>query len=379
MSITYGTPASFDVAVIGGGLVGACIAWGLARTGQRVSVLDEGDIAVRASRGNFALVWVQGKGQGMAAYSRWTLAGARLWPTLAQTLKDETGVDVCLEQPGGFHVCLSDDEFDRRSAFVKRFESQTGVADYRTQMLDHSALERMLPQIGPEVRGASFCEHDGHVNSLKLFRALHTGLLRNGAHYRPNHTVDRIEQIPGGFRIVSGGTLIEAARVVLAAGNANHLLAPMVGLHAPMKPERGQIVVTERIRPFLRHPLSTIRQTDEGSVMIGDSREEGTDPASMNMPINTTMASRAIRTFPLLAPLNVVRTWRAIRVMPADGFPIYEQSESHPGAFVTTCHSGVTLAAAHALKLAPMIAAGTLDPTETEAFSARRFNVQTIQ
>ena len=58
----------------------------------------------------------------------------------------------------------------------------------------------------------------------------------------------------------------------------------MVGLAAPMKPERGQIIVTERIQPFLRHPVVTMRQTDEGTVMIGDSREELTDPAGMTWP-----------------------------------------------------------------------------------------------
>ena len=47
-----------EIAVVGGGLVGAAIAWGLARLGKHVTVLDEGDNAFRASRGNFALVWV---------------------------------------------------------------------------------------------------------------------------------------------------------------------------------------------------------------------------------------------------------------------------------------------------------------------------------
>ncbi|MGH7052139.1 MAG: FAD-dependent oxidoreductase, partial [Acetobacteraceae bacterium] len=55
----------YEFVVIGGGLVGAAIGWGLARLGQRVAVLDEGDVAWRASRGNFALVWVQSKGLGM--------------------------------------------------------------------------------------------------------------------------------------------------------------------------------------------------------------------------------------------------------------------------------------------------------------------------
>ena len=51
--------------VIGGGLLGMAVAYGLARLGQDVCVLDEGDTALRASRGNFGLLWVQSKGYGM--------------------------------------------------------------------------------------------------------------------------------------------------------------------------------------------------------------------------------------------------------------------------------------------------------------------------
>ncbi|MFP3336389.1 FAD-dependent oxidoreductase, partial [Pseudomonas sp. SIMBA_064] len=72
------------------------------------------------------------------------------------------------------------------------------------------------------------------------------------------------------------------------------------------------------------------------------------------------LADRALRTLPALREVRVVRSWAALRGMSQDGFPIYQQSETCPGAFVATCHSGVTLAAAHALKLAPMIAAGKL-------------------
>ena len=66
-------PTDYDVAVVGGGLLGSAIAWGLGRIGKRVAVLDEGDIAKRASRANFALVWVQSKGLGMPAYTSWTV------------------------------------------------------------------------------------------------------------------------------------------------------------------------------------------------------------------------------------------------------------------------------------------------------------------
>ena len=64
--------------------------------------------------------------------------------------------------------------------------------------------------------------------------------------------------------------------------------------------------------------------------------------------------------------------WAALRVMSPDGFPIYEQSDRFPGAFAATCHSGVTLAGAHALALAPAILAGEL-PETLAAFSSDRF------
>src|SRR5712692_7144946 len=91
----------FDFAVVGGGLVGMAIAWGLARLGRSVTVLDEGDQGLRASRGNFALVWVQSKGNGMSEYALWTMQSSQRWPELAQALENETGIDVCFRNPGG--------------------------------------------------------------------------------------------------------------------------------------------------------------------------------------------------------------------------------------------------------------------------------------
>ncbi len=373
------TKSEYDCAVVGGGLLGASIAWGLAKLGQRVVILDEGDTAIRASRGNFALVWVQSKGLGMPEYAAWTVKSSDAWAGFAGQLRDQTGLDVCFERPGGFHLALSEVELEARSLQMKRLHNQPSVVDTRTVMLERSEIAKMLPHIGPDVVGGSYCPIDGHVNSLRLFRALHTGLAQFGATYLPNHPVTDIRQEQRVFRLITAKAEVRASKVILAAGNANMQLASLVGLHAPMLPERGQIIVTERVQPFLNYPVVTVRQTDEGTVMIGDSREETTDPTGITTPegittpINAMMANRAARMFPILGTLNVVRSWAAIRVMTQDGFPIYDQSTSHPGAFVTCCHSGVTLAANHALTIAPMIAAGALDEAALAAFSARRF------
>ncbi|MFN5722162.1 MAG: FAD-dependent oxidoreductase, partial [Bradyrhizobium sp.] len=77
----------YDVAIVGGGLLGSAIAWGLGRLGKSVAVLDEGDIAKRASRANFALVWVQSKGLGMPAYTVWTVRASEAWGRLASELR----------------------------------------------------------------------------------------------------------------------------------------------------------------------------------------------------------------------------------------------------------------------------------------------------
>ena len=61
----------YDAIAIGGGLVGSAIAYGLAREGLRVALVDEGDVGYRASRGNFGLVWIQNKGDGAPHYPRW--------------------------------------------------------------------------------------------------------------------------------------------------------------------------------------------------------------------------------------------------------------------------------------------------------------------
>jgi hydrogen cyanide synthase HcnC len=108
--------------------------------------------------------------------------------------------------------------------------------------------------------------------------------------------------------------------------------------------------------------------------MLGDSQEDHGFDTRVTTPVISVMADRAVRTFPLIGSLNVVRTWSALRVMSPDGFPIYDQSERCPGAFVVTCHSGVTLAGAHVLTLADQIQAGALS-SEMSPFCARRFDV----
>jgi hydrogen cyanide synthase HcnC len=228
MSPAVPSAGGFDIAVIGGGLVGAAIAWGLARTGAATALIDEGDVAFRAARGNFGLVWVQSKGAGNPPYAHWTRRSSELWATLATTLQQQTGVDVGLRQPGGFMFCLSDEELENRAALLHRMHNESG--DIGTRMLDRNEVHAM----GDRVVGASFCPSDGHASPLYLLRALHEDAQSNGVAYHPGSKVDAIDAAMHDFTIHSGTERFTAPRVVIAATLGSRDLAPMVGLSMPV-------------------------------------------------------------------------------------------------------------------------------------------------
>lgn len=359
-----------EIAVMGGGLVGMAVAYGLLRRGHAVTVFDEGDRTYRASRGNFGLVWVQGKGLRMPDYARWTRLSAARWPALRDALTEDGGVGLELDQPGGFDFLLSEEEAEARVEALTGLRAALG-GDYPFEYLGHNALKTMVPEIGPRVVGATYCPEDGHVNPLYLLRALHTAFARRGGRLANGAAVTAIRFADPGFTLTQKQDW-RAERVVLCAGLGNARLAPMVGLAAPVAPNRGQILVTERLRPFLRYPSGLIRQVGEGAVQIGHSKEDVGFDDGTDAGVAAGIARRAVRIFPLLDSVRIVRGWGALRVMSPDGHPIYQRSETCPGAALVTCHSGVTLAAAHALVLADWIVAGD-GPDYMETFRAERF------
>jgi glycine/D-amino acid oxidase-like deaminating enzyme len=364
-----------EFAVIGGGLVGMSVAWGLARCGRQVTVFDEGDRAFRASRGNFGLVWVQGKGAEMPDYARWTRLSASLWPQFAADLAEESGVGVELSQRGGIFLYLSEDEAEEAVGRLTTLRAALG-GDYPFEYLGPNATKAVIPEIGREVVGGIHSPMDGHVNPLYLLRALHAAFARAGGELRNGATVDRIEPQAEGFRVIRADGSWHARNVVLCAGLGNARLAPMVGLDAPVVPNRGQVLITEKMRPFLPLPTVQVRQVGEGAVQIGDSHEDVGMDDGTRPEVVAAIARRAVRLFPILERVRVVRAGGALRVMTPDGHPLYDRA---PGAMVVNCHSGVTLAAAHAKVLARWIAGETqpdIVPDYMEVFSAERFRLQ---
>ncbi len=107
-------------------------------------------------------------------------------------------------------------------------------------------------------------------------------------------------------------------------------------------------------------------------MLLGDSHEDVGFDRGTSQEVAGKIARRAVASFPHLATARLVRQWGALRVLSPDGFPIYEESDRWPGAFLVTCHSGVTLAAVHALEIPEALVTGKIKERYS-AFSVARF------
>lgn len=339
-----------DYVVVGGGVVGLSICYGLLKRGKRVICVDGSDNDFRASRGNFGLVWVQSKGIDAPHYAQWTRRSVKAYPEFVAQLKADSGMDVFYQFTGGYEYFLDSDEMAER---VEQFSSLRDKleGDYPFELFDAERIRAEEPMVGPAVVGATYYPEDGHINPLQLLHALSAACHNLGLRHLTSELVEDIEHKSGFALQTAKGTRVEADKLVLAAGLGAAKLGPKLGFKAEVVPQRGQVLVTEKLPSLINRPSLRIRQVNEGAIQIGDSKEAVGYDDHENAVITAKIAQHAIGVMPFLENIRLVRTWGALRVMSRDGLPVYQRSKRYSGASLVTCHSGITLAATHATGL----------------------------
>ncbi len=363
-----------EFAIIGGGVVGLSLAYGLLKKGKRVVVFDEGDGAFRASRGNFGLVWVQSKGQSEPAYARWSRRSAAAYRDFADELTSHSDLDIALVQDGGYIMHMSEETLDEDRKRYESLRERLG-GDYPFEVMGRKALNAEEPNIGPKVAGALYCREDGHLNPLILLKALATAVRRLKGEVINDCKVTNVTPHVSGYKLTTQtGQNFTAEKVILSAGLGATELGPSLGFKTKIRPQQGQVLITEKIPKLMNRPNVEVRQVNEGGVQIGASKAEVGLNDKEDVQTVAALAQHAVDMFPKLAKVNLVRSWAALRIMSPDGIPIYQESLNYKGVFFVTCHSGITLAAAHSEFLTQWIIGAENSP-DLSPFSEGRFDV----
>lgn len=213
----------------------------------------------------------------------------------------------------------------------------------KIKVLSREQVLKKEPSINPDVAGATYSTIDGNVNPFRLVDMYMRAAKKNGVNYSYYETVMDIKQQNGRFIVTSKKGAYVCKNLILAGGTWSRELGKMTGIHIPINQVRGQILITEPLKPFLKHTISGMRQADNGEVLIGYSMEKAGFNRSTTLDVIQETANMAIYYIPALAKAKIVRAFSGIRALPEDGFPIIGKVPGVENLFVAATHSGVTL------------------------------------
>jgi glycine/D-amino acid oxidase-like deaminating enzyme len=343
-----------EIAVIGAGVVGCSIAWFLAERGAQVAVLETEGIASGTSSATLGLVWVQGKEP--AEYMELNLASSRLHAQLAKKYNEDVG----LRQPGGLLISTEPGEYEKLLGVMGRLNAQSPT--YQARALTPEQVCAMEPLVSPEIIGGIYAPHDGHIDPIKLTLNLARLAKRHSARFMLHTRALRILKDASGVSgIETSQGVVQARKIVLAAGTGVPELVKPLGFQIPLDFVRGEILVTAPLKPTLRYPSRHIRQTVSGNLLLGSTHERGGLERATTRGAAVSIARNAILTIPTLKNLPVIRQYVGIRPMPVDGKPYLGAVERLPGLYVAVGHSGITLSPIFGKVISELILDGHTD------------------
>ncbi|ONI91680.1 FAD-dependent oxidoreductase [Saccharothrix sp. ALI-22-I] len=396
-------PSSADapVVVVGGGVVGLCIAHYLTSAGVQVEVIERASLGSGASWGNAGWVCLSHSAPvpapGVAHYALRSLGRPesplylrpsvdprflvwlwRLWRSSGESAfrrgyaavtalneptfdlfegLTEAGVDTTLQRPGLVHAFLSSTEA-RHHLDVQR-EMADGHYDLPEQVTVGPDAHRLDPALSPSIQAAYLVRGEGVVDPVRLVESLARVVKGAGGHVRENATVTGFRGTAGAVTAVrTNEGELPCRAVVIAAGMWSQPLLAQLGVRLPMQAGKGYSFSVD-LDPAPSHALYFGDRRVVASPMNGTTRIAGTMELSGNNRkldwrriVAIAQASRHYlgRWFddPDDLPQRIRDPWVGGRPFLADGLPVIDRTPSHDNVFAATGHGmlGVTLAPA---------------------------------
>jgi sarcosine oxidase subunit beta len=384
-----------DVAIIGGGVNGASIAYRLAAAGKKVALCERYDFAAGATGSCDQAVFLQSKNPGI--HLKLALDSSALFQDLAQEL-DYT---IDYFKHGGMITIENEMEMEVMQSFA---EKQRAIG-LEVNIISREEAAKRQRGLATHLLGATYSSQDGHVNPFKLTLGFVQAAKKRGAQFLIDTEVTAFKtegNTVKGIKTSKGD--IDAAVVILAAGAWSPLLASGLGLHLPIKPRRGQIVITEPVAPYIAgnilsaqyivakyHPETlanaksrgiqlgvglSLTQTAKGDILIGATREFVDYDVSNTREGIREILKNAARLVPGLKDMHVIRIMGGLRPYTPDGLPLLGFVRDAPGLFLAAGHEGDGLAlSAITGKIAAELICEGKAYTDVSALDPNRFNL----
>ncbi len=369
---------TYDVAIIGGGIIGASIAFALAAEKLRVVVLDRqepGREASWAAAGMLSPAPDSPRDLPLIPFAKESL---KLYPKFVQAIEEFSGKSAAYARDGALEVFLPA-EAEAESRTQLRELCELGIA---AELVSADAARRMEPAISKVARAALWLPEEGTVEPRLLMDALLTAARNREVEIRANCGAAELlrdaDRVTG---VLAGGETISAGHVVLAAGSYSGEVASSEWLKrlAPTRPVRGQMVALRpqagatELRRVARSEHGYLVPRRDGRIVAGSTSEEAGFEKHVTVVGIRKILDATIELCPALAGAEIVETWAGLRPGTPDDLPILGPADVS-GLWLATGHyrNGILLAPATAKVVRDWIT-GAQPAFNVDAFSPRRF------
>jgi glycine oxidase len=363
--------ATYDVIVVGAGPIGAACARELALAGGRVLLLDpagERGQAWRAAAGMLAPQIEAHQDDPMLPLG---LAGRELYPGLAASLKETTGVDIGLWQEGIAWAASTEAEAGELKSKVAAQRQRGHLSDW----LDADEVRARWPWLGPS-SGALWAPMEGALEPEKLVQALLADARLHGAQVVQDEATSLEEQGDRVIGVAGRAGRYAAGEVVIAAGAWSGAIA---GLPRPLSvaPVRGQMAAfpwPRATRRAIVYGHGTYLLARGSEAIAGSTMEYvGFKPEVTSEGLGRLLTG-ITALYPELNRAEVLRTWAGLRPMTPDGLPIIGAEPRLQGLWYATGHgrNGILLAAITGVIIRQLLA-GEQAVEDLVPFSPTRF------
>lgn len=371
-----------DVAIIGGGVIGLAIARALGLRGVRdVLIVERSSLGAEASSAAAGMLAPQAEADSADDFFQLCCQSRDLYPAFAQSLNEETGIDIELETSGTLYLAFTEE--DERE-LEKRYEWQTR-AGLEVEKLSGDMAKLLEPSISNGVRAALRFPLDTQVENRRLISALATANEALGVNVLTGVSVDSLNikqhRVTG---IETSRGFVACEKVVIACGAWTSQVINEALPNPRIEPVRGQMVSFEATPQIARHviysPRGYVVPRRQGRLLAGSTTEHAGFDKRVTAAGVQSIVNSALEITPAIAALPLTSTWAGLRPRAADGLPVLGPCAEIAGVFYATGHyrNGILLTPVTAELLARAIVDEEVSPP-LQIFSPDRFQLVDVR